>query len=398
MLSPLSNPTYARLFMAQAIAMLGTGLATVGLALLAHDIAGADAGRVLGTALAIKMMAYVTLAPIAGALAQQVPRRAFLIGLDLTRAGLVVCLPFVTEVWQIYLLIFLIQSCSAGFTPTFQATIPDILTDEAEYTKALALARLAYDFESLASPILAAAALTLVTFNSFFAFNAFTFLASAALIFTVGLPIARRRIEPIGILQRTVGGLANYLSTPRLRGLLAISMSVAMASAMVFVNTVVYAHGQLGRGGFETALLLAAFGAGSMTAALGVPKLLDRFTDKAIVLSGSGAMILGLLCGSFLPTLPGALAIWGVIGAGYSAAQLPAGRLLRRSSAPDDRPAYFAAQFSLSHACWLLAYPLAGVLGAWLGMSATFAILATIAIASTIVALSVWPPEHEDGS
>ncbi|MEO0618388.1 MAG: MFS transporter [Pseudomonadota bacterium] len=398
MLSPLSNPTYARLFMAQAIAMCGTGLATVGLALLAYDIAGADAGRVLGTALAIKMVAYVTLAPLAGALAQQLPRRAFLIGLDLARAGLVACLPFVTEIWQIYTLIFLIQSCSAGFTPTFQATIPDILTDEAEYTKALALARLAGDLESLASPILAAAALTLVTFNAFFAFNALTFLASAALILTVGLPIAARRIEAIGLLQRTVGGLTAYLATPRLRGLLAISMSVAVASAMVFVNTVVYAHGQLGRGGFETALLLAAFGTGSMSAALVVPRVLDRFTDKAIVLSGSGAMIFGLLCGTLLPTLPGALAIWCVIGTGYSAAQLPAGRLLRRSSTPDDRPAYFAAQFSLSHACWLFAYPLAGVLGAWIGMSATFAVLATIALAATIVALLIWPTEHENAS
>ena len=49
------------------------------------------------------------------------------------------CLPFVTQIWQIYLLIFILQAASAGFTPTFQATIPDILPDEEEYTKALSL-------------------------------------------------------------------------------------------------------------------------------------------------------------------------------------------------------------------------------------------------------------------
>lgn len=38
----------------------------------------------------------------------------------------------------------------------------------------------------------------------------------------------------------------------------------------------------------------------------------------------------------------------------------PSGRLLRRSAHPEDRPAVFAAQFALSHACWLLTYPLAG--------------------------------------
>jgi MFS family permease len=92
---------------------------------------------VLGTALAIKMIAYVGVAPIAAAFAQWLPRRAMLASLDLVRAAVAVLLPFVTEVWQVYVLIFLLQSASAAFTPTFQATIPDILPDEKEYTRAL---------------------------------------------------------------------------------------------------------------------------------------------------------------------------------------------------------------------------------------------------------------------
>ena len=63
MISVLRNPTYRNLFGAQVIALTGTGLATVALGLLAYDLAGADAGAVLGTALAIKMVAYVGVAP-----------------------------------------------------------------------------------------------------------------------------------------------------------------------------------------------------------------------------------------------------------------------------------------------------------------------------------------------
>lgn len=63
MLSVLSNRTYRRLFTAQVIALVGTGLATVALSLLAYDLAGANASAVLGTALAIKMTAYVAIAP-----------------------------------------------------------------------------------------------------------------------------------------------------------------------------------------------------------------------------------------------------------------------------------------------------------------------------------------------
>src|SRR5215203_2699565 len=146
MLEVLSNRTYRHLFGAQVIALVGTGLLTA----------------VLGTALAIKMIANVGVAPIVSGFADRLPRRAFLVAMDLARAGIALLLPFVTEVWQVYILIFLLQSASAAFTPTFQATIPDLLPDEKDYTRALSLSRLAYDLESLLSPTLAAALLTVI--------------------------------------------------------------------------------------------------------------------------------------------------------------------------------------------------------------------------------------------
>ena len=63
MLGVLANRTYRHLFLAQGVSLVGTGLATVALGLLAFDLAGDRAGAVLGTALAIKMIAYVGVAP-----------------------------------------------------------------------------------------------------------------------------------------------------------------------------------------------------------------------------------------------------------------------------------------------------------------------------------------------
>src|SRR5215213_6412780 len=188
MLQILANRTYRHLFLAQVIALIGTGLATVALALLAYELAGANAGAVLGTALAIKMVAYVGVAPIAVAFAERVPRRAMLVGLDLARAAVAVLLPFVTEIWQVYVLIFLLQSASAAFTPTFQATIPDVLPDEREYTRALSLSRLAYDLENLLSPTLAAALLILMSYHWLFSGTVIGFLISAGLVLSVSLP------------------------------------------------------------------------------------------------------------------------------------------------------------------------------------------------------------------
>lgn len=53
MIEILHHRSFRHLFLAQVVALVGTGLATVGLALLAYDLAGAQAGAVLGTALAI---------------------------------------------------------------------------------------------------------------------------------------------------------------------------------------------------------------------------------------------------------------------------------------------------------------------------------------------------------
>ncbi|MBY0333403.1 MAG: MFS transporter [Acetobacteraceae bacterium] len=397
MLSPLSNRIYRHLFLAQVLSLLGTGLATVALGLLAYELAGADAGAVLGTALAIKMIAYVGIAPVAGAFVHLVPRRSLLVALDLLRAGVAVCLPFVTEIWQVYALIFLLQSGSAAFTPTFQATIPDILPEEAEYTKALSLSRLAYDLEALASPAIAAALLGVIGFHWLFGLNALGFLASAVLVLSVVLPSPKPPTTAEGAWGRTTRGTRIYLATPRLRGLLALNLTVAAAGAMVIVNTVVLVRAGFGLGEREVAWTLAAYGLGSMAAALALPRLLgELMTDRMAMLAGAALLVGGLLLASLVPSWPALLPIWALLGLGNGLVLTPSGRLLRRSAHAGDRPALFAAQFALSHACWLLAYPLAGSLGATIGLGPTFLVLAVLAVAGLGAAAALWPRDDPE--
>ena len=395
MFEPLRSRTYRHLFAAQVIALLGTGLATIALGLVAYEIAGAEAGAVLGTALAIKMVAYVGVAPVAGAFASQVPRRAMLVSLDLLRAAIAICLPFVDAIWQVYVLIFVLQAASAAFTPTFQATIPDVLTDEAEYTRALSLSQIAYNMENLVSPMLAAALLTVISYHWLFAGTALGFVASAALVVSVVLP-SSKPAERRGVYDRTTRGWRLYLATPRLRGLLALNLAVAAAGAMVIVNTVVLVQAGLGLGQRETALALAAYGTGSMVAALILPRVLDRVPDRSVMLGGAGLLVVGLLLGLAASGFSALLLLWLTLGFGYSAIGTPTGRLLRRSAHPKDRPALFAAQFALSHACWLITYPLAGWLGAKVGLQASFAALAGVAACAGWAAMRLWPAGDPD--
>lgn len=396
MLAVLRNPTYARLFSAQIIALLGTGLLTVALGLLAYDIAGSDAGAVMGTVMAIKMVAYVLVSPVTTALVSRLPARRVLIGADLVRAGVAVSLPFVTEAWQTYVLIFLLQSASATFTPTFQAVIPSVLPDEREYTRALSLSRLAYDLESLLSPLLAAALLTVTAYNNLFFGTVIGFLVSAALVALARFP-AIQAPEPAPFLDRLTRGTRAYWARLELRGLLGINLVVATTTAMVIVNTVVLVQADLGRPQQDVALLLAAYGGGSMLVALGLPRVLDAVPDRRVMLAGAAALPVLLLAavGAMTGLHAGAqwawlLVLWALMGAATAAVLTPSARLLRRNSTEQNRPAVFAAQFSLSHACFLLTYPLAGLLGARIGLPAVGLVLVGIGAAGLALTVLAW--------
>jgi len=387
---------YRYLFAAQVVSLFGTGLTTVALGLLAYQLAGADAGAVLGTALTIKMVAYVTIAPVAAAYADRVPRRLMLVGLDLIRASVAVVLPFIDQTWQIYALVAVLQSASAAFTPTFQAVIPDVVTDESDYTEALSASQLASTMESLLSPVLAALALTVMSFHWLFVGTTIGFLVSAALVIRTRIPDA----APSGrahVWERTLAGVRIFAATPRLRGVLALDLVVAGCGSIVMVNTVNYVRDALDRPQSDVAWLLAASGAGTMVIALGLPPVLRHIPERTVMLCGAVLLLIAALGAVALSNADGpqrwtaAVVIWILIGAGMSLVLTPIGRVLRRSAGPADRPAIFAAQFSLSHLCWLLTYPISGWGATLAGFTTTWTILSAIAGAGAIAAVLVWP-------
>lgn len=386
MLAVLRNATYARLFSAQVIALLGTGLLTVALGLLAFDLAGDAAGSVLGTALTIKMVAYVGGAPLIAAVVDRLPKKAVLITADLVRLVIACLLPLVTETWQIFVLVFVLQSASATFTPAFQSLIPSVLPNPRDYTRALSLSRLAYDLESLLSPTLAALLLTIVSYNNLFVGTAVGFAASAVLVLFSRLP--ERIGEPVTstFWQRLPLGLQVFARTRTLRFLLLTNIVVAAGTAIVLVNTVVYTRGALNLDDSGLALTLAAYGIGSLIVAVNVPWLADRIGVIRTMIAG-GIVITAGLIGSIVVTIAVTetatgwgwlLATWAVLGAGTSLVNTPSSRLLADASSPANRNLVYTAQFALSHACFLITYPIAGWLGA---ASLTIAAISLAAIA-----------------
>lgn len=401
----MNNRRFRRLYAAQVVALIGTGLLTVALGLAAFDIAGTDAGAVLGTALAVKMVAYVCVSPFVAAVTATVSRKSVLVAADVTRAAVAVTLPFVSHAWQIYLLVFVLQAASATFTPAFQSTIPTVLPDERSYTRALSLSRLAYDMEALVSPLIAAALLTVVSYHLLFVGTALGFVVSMILVVRTDLSDVVV-IESAPFRSRVGSGVRRFAMYPALRGLGAVNLVVAAVTSVVVVDSVVFARDMLSGAEGALAVLLLCFGTGSMTTALALPRVMDSVSDRTVMLAGcvGGCVALGLFGMLALVAPSGTVGwvcsvlLWTMAGGCASAMGTPSARVVRRHARDAEMSSLFTAQFSLSHACFLLTYPVAGWVGAAWGLSISAGILAALATLGTIAALLLWRSDEGGGN
>ena len=391
-LSPLRNSTFRRLFAAQSLALIGMGLTTVALALLVYELDPARAGLVLGAALGLKMMVKVIVAPIAGAYANLISRRMALCSLDLFRAALIVLYPFIDAPWQLYVLIAVIAAAEGAFNPIFQATIPDVLTDEGQYTKALSYNRIAFDLENIASPLLAALLLGILPFDFLFELNALAFVLSALLLFWGGLPTPEHieTVEEKKPFEKVTRGLRSYFANVELRGVFALYFAIAVGSATAIVATVLYVKDGLGLVDTDVALAMTGFGTGSVLAALALPSLLARMRELSVMLAGGMIVGLALVFAACTPPFFVFLLVWGMMGFGTALSMTPVGRVITRAADSSHRAELFAAQYALSHSSWLVLYPLVGFLMGAFAFASAFALLALLALIATAITYFIW--------
>nr|WP_052957808.1 MFS transporter [Photobacterium angustum] len=378
------NKNYIKLLSAQIISLSGTGISSICLALLAYNLAGDNAAMVLSISFAIKMLAYIGLAPIFGVIIHRLPKQKTLIALDIIRAVMFISLPFVTQIWQVYVLMFVINACSAGFTPLFQSTLPTILPIKHQYTTALSISRMAYDLEQLLSPLLTALFLLVVSFKSLFIFDAVTFIVSAALILTCKLPQVVSYCSDKISISSVLGNIKNYLNHPSLKSLWFAYLSAASASAMVLVNTVVYVHNILNGNEAQTAIAMMIVGLGSMIIAFLLPKLLDKYRPQRFHWLGMLTLIFAFTLGSLTPNWVGYTLVCFAMGVGMSCIQTSAGLLITDACSDGDSGPFFAAHFSLTHFWWLITYLVAGFSVTTWGLSVGYLTMGSLCLISLI--------------
>ncbi|MEM9771277.1 MAG: MFS transporter [Cyanobacteria bacterium P01_D01_bin.73] len=368
----LANPIFARLYSAQTINLIGDALTWLGLALLAFEIAGENAGVILSGALTLRVVAYVVLSPVAGAIADRVDRKLLMVLTHLMRMGLICLFPFINQPWQVYATVLALNVFSAFFMPTYKATIP-LVVDSSEYPQAIALSSATYQILGVLGPGIAGSVAALVGTRQIFFLDALTFLIAALLILSLPgklrVPQVEKKTENHRTWQDLQAGTICLFRDPLIRYALVMQLVAAIIGATILINTVGYVQGTLQLDKLEYGWTMAAFGLGASLAAVGLSVV--KQTRSKLTLTTFGAVLISL---AIFPAnwvgLNSLLILWLLAGVGQTLINVPTQVLIADRVDVNIQGRVYGAHFAWSHFWWAIAYPLTG----WMGSNFPLAI------------------------
>ena len=194
------HPQFRRLWIAQAISQGGDWLGRLAILKIIGDLQGslAGVGTLFGVELAIRLVPYALVGPLAGPVADRFPRKAVMVLMDFLRAAVVLGFLLVRDSQQLdllYLLLIAQMSLSPFFDAARSASIPNTVPAE-DLHAAQALSAATWSI-MLAVGALAGGALV-HKFGPYrvFVFDAATYVLSALVLWRLKLPPVPAHHEP----------------------------------------------------------------------------------------------------------------------------------------------------------------------------------------------------------
>src|SRR5919197_1300165 len=126
--SVIASPTYFPLWLGQLISNFGDTLHYIALVLLVFRLTGQ--GLAVAGLVAAEVVPVLVLGPVAGVVIDRFSRKTVLVGADLFRAALVLTLLWPQGAWHAYLVAAGLAAGNTFFTPTVQAVMPALTTEE----------------------------------------------------------------------------------------------------------------------------------------------------------------------------------------------------------------------------------------------------------------------------
>lgn len=360
----LAIPEARALITASASSQMGDWLYNA--ALLGYVYSATGSAAWVGAATIFRLLPYVLLGPIGGAIADRYDRRRVLLVGDLIRFANMLALAAVVALEApVALVIALTALASAAGTaekPAAMALLPK-LVGEARLGPANALLHTVQDLGVVVGPAIGAVLLAVAPDEVAFLVNALTFAVSAALISTMkSHGVAAGVHHGDGAIAHIRHGLSTTRATPFVIPLLVVVAMVELTYGAQTVQLVLYAEQRLNLGASGYGYLLAAAGVGGLLSAAINARLTESSKISAIIVLAGGLFCATQLAYAGSNSVVLALAATLIGGGGIVACEVVAETAIARVVAPEVLGRVMGVFDALSVAAMVIGALLAPVL------------------------------------
>lgn len=299
---------FRRLLVGQGASALGDWMGTFALMALVDHLS--DSAAAVGGILAFRLIPAALGGTLAAKLVNRWDRRRTMITMDLLRAGMIAVVPFVQELWWVYLWAFALEAPSVVFLASRDSSVPD-LVDESDLPLAnAAMMGSSYGNIPIGAGLFAAfAALPLDDgwlgshpYALVFWIDALTFGVSAFFIARALGELQSREPSPQAIPDRAAisdseisispSRLRDAWSVPLVRRVLPATAAAAVGLGALFSLGIKLVQEELEASDIEYGVLIVLFGAG---AGIGLALTHRSRHVDLLVLTRRGALAMGAL-------------------------------------------------------------------------------------------------------
>jgi MFS family permease len=351
----------------------------------AHQ-AALDLG-ILGAARAVPVL---LLSPLAGVIADRLPRRRVLLVTNTTMALAALILALLATAHALNLvglvLISALNSGANGFdAPTRQSWVP-FLVDRRHIGNAVGLNSIAFNAPAVVGPAFAGLLIVWIGVAGAFYFNAGATLAVVvAVILMKPSPPSVRRAEPTWHAMQQ--GVAFIVGHPALRWIVLAQFVTALSarpySQLIPAFAVNVLHsGPRGLGWAVSAIGIGGFGGALVTAYFAQRERRSRLWLQSGLLMSAGVLVL-----AFVPSLRLAVCVLFVIGVGTMAMMGATSTLIQMLSPDDLRGRALSIYTMIAIGVMPLGSLVDGAIGSIIGLRETFALAGALCVA---LFLGIW--------
>lgn len=196
------NPEFARLWSAQVVSQLGDWLGRIAILSIIQQLGGADAtvglGALYAVEFALRLLPGALLSPLAGSVADRLPRRRVMLGADVIRAAIILAILLVRDPGQLPLLYGLLvaqMGTSVFFETARSATVPSTVGRES-LQDAHTLSAATWSTLLTAGALLGGVMVKLIGVEGTLLVDAASYLVSAGILLRLRLPPVARQAAP----------------------------------------------------------------------------------------------------------------------------------------------------------------------------------------------------------